>query len=234
MLSPFYQQHADHISISREQGCRFAKCVADDYNPLHDKDAKKFCVPGDLLFSLVLSRYGISEKMEFTFAGMVDENTKLNFPEGADEFDITSGEKVMLKVKREGKTSQCQTLTDSLIKNYVEFSGTTFPHVIIPLMGKQDVMINPARPMVIYESMLINLDTLDIHAPTLEFAEPSFEYTGKRGKITLRFNLLEDGKKVGSGEKHMLVSGIREYCQDTVDDLISFYNQRKETLKPVA
>ncbi|MGO2013251.1 DUF3581 family protein [Pseudoalteromonas sp.] len=232
MLSPFYQQHADHISISREQGCRFAKCVADDYNPLHDKDAKKFCVPGDLLFALVLNRYGISEKMEFTFAGMVDENTKLHFPEGGNEFDITSGEKVMLRVKREGENSQCQSLTDNLIKNYVEFSGTTFPHVIIPLMGKQEVMINPARPMVIYESMLINLDNLDIKAPTLEFAEPDFEHTGKRGKITLRFNLLENGVKVGSGEKHMLVSGIREYCQETVDDLITFYNQRKEILKP--
>ncbi|WP_404342904.1 DUF3581 domain-containing protein [Pseudoalteromonas mariniglutinosa] len=234
MLSPYYQQHADYISISREQGCRFAKCVADDYNPLHDKDAKKFCVPGDLLFSLVLSRYGISEKMEFTFAGMVDENSQLHFPEGENEFAITDGEKVMLKVKREGASSQCPALTENLIKNYVEFSGTTFPHVIIPLMGKQDVMINPARPMVIYESMLINLDNLDIEAPTLEFAEPDFEYTGKRGKITLRFNLLDNGKKVGSGEKHMLVSGIREYCQDTVDDLIAFYNERKEKLKPSA
>lgn len=232
MLSPYYQQHTDHITISREQGCRFAKCVADDYNPLHDKDAKKFCVPGDLLFSLVLNKYGISEKMEFTFAGMVDETCQLNFPEGGEEFSITDGEKVMLKVKREGKISKCTALTDSLIKNYVEFSGTTFPHVIIPLMGKQDVMINPARPMVIYESMLINLDNLDITAPSLEFAEPDFEYSGKRGKITLRFNLIENGAKVGSGEKHMLVSGIREYCQATVDDLIRFYNQRKETLKP--
>ena len=36
MLSPYYQQHADYVSISREQGCRFAKCVADDYNPPDD------------------------------------------------------------------------------------------------------------------------------------------------------------------------------------------------------
>jgi len=171
--------------------------------------------------------------MEFTFAGMVDENTKLNFPQGDDEFDVTNGDKVILKVKREGKTSKCPTLTNSLIKNYVEFSGAAFPHVIIPLMGKQDVMINPARPMVIYESMIINLDNIEIKAPTLEFAEPSFEYTGKRGKITLRFNLLENGEKVGFGEKHMVVSGIREYCQATVDDLIAFYNERKATLKPV-
>lgn len=234
MLSPYFQQHADYVSISREQGCRFAKCVADDYNPLHDKDAKKFCAPGDLLFSLVLDRYGISERMEFTFAGMVDENTKLSFPEEpGEEFDVTNADKVILKVKREGKTSQCPTLTNSLIKNYVEFSGAAFPHVIIPLMGKQSVMINPARPMIIYESMIINLENIDIKAPTLEFAEPSFEYTGKRGKITLRFNLLENGEKVGFGEKHMVVSGIREYCQDTVDDLIAFYNERKATLKPV-
>jgi hypothetical protein len=99
-------------------------------------------------------------------------------------------------------------------------------------MGKQEVMINPARPMIIYESMIINLNNIDIKSPTLEFAEPSFEYAGKRGKITLRFNLLENGEKVGFGEKHMVVSGIREYCQSTVDDLIAFYNERKATLKP--
>ena len=109
MLSPYYQQHADYVSISREQGSRFAKSVADDF-PLHDIDAKKFCVPGDLLFSLVLNQYGISEKMEFTFAGMVDETSQLTFPAGADEFAITDGEKIMLKVKREGAVSQCLNL----------------------------------------------------------------------------------------------------------------------------
>ena len=30
----------------------------------------------------------------------------------------------------------------------------------------------------------------------------------------------------------MLVSGIRDYCQNTVDDLIDHYNQRKTQLKP--
>ncbi|OUL57798.1 DUF3581 family protein [Pseudoalteromonas ulvae] len=232
MLSSYYQQSGDRITISREQGSSFAKRVADDFNPLHDVDAKKFCVPGDLLFSLILNKFGISEKMHFTFCGMVDETVELIMPQGADKFDLTDGEKVYLSVERSGETSTCSTLTDSLIKNYVEFSGTTFPHVIIPLMGKQDVMINPSRPMVIYESMSIDLNHLNIKAPTLEFADPQFELNGKRGKILLRFNLLENGELVGTGEKRMLVSGIREYCQATVDDLISFYNQRKETLKP--
>ncbi len=232
MLSSYYQQQDQGINISREQGSRFAKAMADDFNPLHDVDAKKFCVPGDLLFSLVLDHYGISENMHFTFSGMVDETVVLQFPEESDAFDITDGEKVYLSVQREGANSRCPELVQSIIKSYVEFSGTTFPHVIIPLMGEQDVMINPARPMVIYDSMSIHLDKLDIKAPSLEFADPEFTLSGKRGKIVLRFNLLENGEKVGFGEKHMLVSGIREYCQQTVDDLIAFYNGRKAALKP--
>lgn len=232
MLSSFYQQNGDKVTISREQGSRFAKLIADDFNPLHDADAKKFCVPGDLLFSLVLSKYGISKKMHFTFAGMVDENVTLTLPEAGEDFDLTDGDKVYLSVKREGDVSSCPVLTENLIKNYVEFSGTTFPHVIIPLMGEQEVMINPARPMVIYESMSVNFDELAIDELGLEFAEPKFELSGKRGKITLPFVFKDGDKVVGRGEKNMLVSGIREYCQNTVDDLITFYNQRKEVLKP--
>ncbi len=231
MLSPFYQESAQKISFSRDQGSNFAKSMADDFNPLHDTDAKKFCVPGDLLFSLVLQKYGISKKMHFTFSGMVNENVNLTFPEGAEQFDVTDGDKVYLTVKRSGDTSRCQALTQSLTKNYVEFSGTTFPHVIVPLMGEKDVMINPARPMVMYQSMSIDLDKLELTDPVLEFGEPEFEYEGKRGNITLRFNLLENGEIVGRGEKHMLVSGIKEYCPTAISELINIYNDRKKALK---
>ena len=230
MLSRCYQEQGEHVVITREQGSLFAKQVADDFNPLHDVDAKKFCVPGDLLFSLVLARYGVSENMQFSFVGMVDETSLLSFPTGGSEFDITSNDKVMMSVKREGEANLCPTLIDSLTKNYVEFSGTAFPHVIIPLMAQQGVMINPARPMVIYESMAIHLDDKSISQVELATDAPEFSYEGKRGKIILRFKLLSNGQQVGRGEKHMLVSGIREYCQDMVDDLITYYNNRKATL----
>jgi hypothetical protein len=230
MLTPYYQQEMDSVAISREQASQFAKQVADDFNPLHDVDAKKFCVPGDLLFSLVLERYGVSENMHFDFVGMVDETSRLQFPPLSDAFDITSEGKVMLSVKRDGERKQCESLTSSLIRNYVEFSGTTFPHVIIPLMAKQDVMINPARPMVIYESMSIQLDRLDIEEVSLQPAEPEFTFEGKRGKIVLRFNLFHGDEQVGQGEKHMVVAGVREYCQEAVDNLIEYYNERKATL----
>ncbi|MBQ4847007.1 DUF3581 family protein [Pseudoalteromonas sp. MMG005] len=230
MLSRFYQEQGEHVVITREQGSQFAKQIADDFNPLHDVDAKKFCVPGDLLFALVLQRYGISDNMHFSFLGMVDETSQLNFPQGNEEFDITSNDKVMMSVKRDGDANLCPSLIESLTKKYVEFSGTAFPHVIIPLMAQQNVMINPARPMVIYESMAIHLDDTNLEAIELESDTPEFSYEGKRGKIILRFKLLNDGKLVGRGEKHMLVSGIRAYCQETVDDLIAYYNNRKATL----
>ncbi|ALO41269.1 DUF3581 family protein [Pseudoalteromonas phenolica] len=230
MLTPYYQQDAEIVTITREQGSQFAKKIADDFNPLHDVDAKKFCVPGDLLFSLVLSRYGVSENMYFKFEGMVDETSQLQFPEAADEFAVTSNDKVMLSVKRDGETSQCPTLIESLTKNYVAFSGTTFPHMIVPVMGEKEVMINPARPMVIYESMAIHFDDINVKSVELETDTPEFEYEGKRGKIILKFNFISEGKKVGRGEKHMLVSGIKAYDQQAIDDLIAYYNERKATL----
>ncbi|MFY8274378.1 DUF3581 family protein [Pseudoalteromonas sp. SSDWG2] len=231
MLEQYYQDFGSHVCITREQGSRFAKAVADDFNPLHDVDAKKFCVPGDLLFSVVLDKYGINQEMRFTFASMVDEGVKLGMPEGAAQFDIKDGDKCYLSVERDGLNSKCKTLTNALIRNYVEFSGKAFPHVVIPLMSKQGVMINPARPMIIYESMSIHLDKIDVQAPELREAEHEFTFEGKRGKIILRFDLLENGEVIGRGEKHMLVSGIREYCQDTVDALISGYNDKKALLK---
>ena len=185
MLTPYYQQNAEFVTITREQGSQFAKKVADDFNPLHDADAKKCCVPGDLLFSLVLSRYGVSENMYFKFEGMVDETSQLQFPEAADEFAVTSNEKVMLSVKRDGKTSQCPTLIESLTKNYVAFSGTTFPHMIVPVMGEKEVMINPARPMVIYESMAIHFDDINVKLVELETDTPEFEYEVSAAKSFL-------------------------------------------------
>lgn len=231
MLEQFYQDFDSYVTFSREQGSRFAKSVADDFNPLHDVEAKKFCVPGDLLFSVVLDKYGISEKMHFSFTNMVDEGANLNMPQGLDEFEIKDGDKCYMRVQRSGDASQCKTLTDALIKNYVEFSGKAFPHVVIPLMAKQGVMINPARPMIIYESMSIHMHTLAVSAPQLRESEHEFSYEGKRGKIILRFDLLENGEVVGHGEKHMLVSGLREHCEETVDTLISDYLERKEMAK---
>ncbi len=113
------------ISFSRQQGSDFAKQIADDFNPLHDADAKRFCIPGDLLFSLVLERSGLSQNMGFTFSGMVTDGIELNFPETIiDSAYVTDDKsKEYMKIESSGKCTTDSQAINSLIRAYVEFSG---------------------------------------------------------------------------------------------------------------
>ncbi len=89
-IENFYTEKNARILISKQQASNFAKQIADDFNPIHDPDNKSFCVPGDLLFSLILNKYGLSQKMSFTFSGMVGDNVPLHFPQADnDAFSIT-------------------------------------------------------------------------------------------------------------------------------------------------
>ena len=66
-LAPYTSFSGKSVSFSRSQASRFAKQVADDFNPLHDVDAKRFCVPGDLLFAVLIQHLGLYPRMNFTF-----------------------------------------------------------------------------------------------------------------------------------------------------------------------
>jgi len=88
-------------------------------------------------------------------------------------------------------------------------------------------MIHPERPMVIYESMTIDLDRLDITHPVLQGDYNQLEINGKRGSVELAFHLEENGEIVGRGKKHMLLSGLREYDKDVVLSAIAIYNRSK-------
>ena len=226
----YFSQNDNGVRISSEQASHFAKHVADDFNPLHDPDAKRFCVPGDLLFALVLGKYGLSRQMQFVFSGMVGSDVMLQFPPSdAPELIIRdSDNREYLQVERSGETSRDPQLIENLTCRYVKFSGQTFPHILVPLMREQGVMINPDRPLVIYENMSIDLDRLDITDPMLELAEASLEVTGKRGNVQLRFNLTEGGVSVGRGHKKMVLSGLRSFDQGEIKKLIDLYAKRRQ------
>src|SRR5690554_6316705 len=83
-LDEFHSVTDGRIGISADQASHFAKRVAGDYNPIHNPDARRFCVPGDLLFSLVLRRFGLSQRMNFRFLSMVGADVPLNLEEHAD------------------------------------------------------------------------------------------------------------------------------------------------------
>ncbi|MEJ2529862.1 MAG: DUF3581 family protein, partial [Gammaproteobacteria bacterium] len=102
--------------------------------------------------------------------------------------------------------------------------------ILVPLMRDHNAMINPSRPMVIYESMEIDLDHLDISHPVLELTETTFEINGKKGRVKLGFCLKQDGAVVGSGIKFMSLRGLRPYEQQSIDQIVDSYMQRREQL----
>lgn len=221
----------DKISFTRQQGSDFAKQVADDFNPLHNIDAKRFCVPGDLLFSLIIAKSGLHKTMRFDFSGMVNDDIALTFPTQVnDKFDIKDdNDKTYLTVHAQGDKTLCPSLINSLTKAYVDFSGHTFPEILVNLMIEKNVMINPARPMVMYQCMEINLQRLDIESVTLKLAETSLSIEGKRGDAWLNFDLISNNEIVGQGKKHMLLSGLRPLCSDSVTAMVEQYKETKQS-----
>lgn len=225
LLAQFHTEDSGSILITPQQASRFAKEIAGDFNPIHDVDAKRFCVPGDLLFSLVLGKYGLSQRMDFRFAGMVGKGVKLQFPPAPEgKFDICDDAgKTYLHVERDGAVETDQAMIETFIRSYVAFSGQNFPHVLVPLMAAHKVMINTDRPLVIYESMSFNLDQLAFTDLSLEAKQASLEVDGKRGEVLLPFQLTSDGKSVGSGYKKLVLSGLRDYDQAKIDELVAAY-----------
>ena len=221
--------NSEKISFTRQQGSDFAKQVADDFNPLHNVEAKRFCVPGDLLFSIIIAKAGLHKDMSFNFSGMVNDNIALTFPTEINEsFDIVDdNNKTYLTVEASGEKTHCPSLINALTKAYVDFSGHTFPDILVKLMTEKGVMINPSRPMVMYQCMKINLERLDINTLSLKLAQTSLTIESKRGDAWLEFDLISEGEVVGHGKKHMLLSGLREYCQDSVDNMVAQYKESK-------
>ncbi|MCB1772091.1 MAG: DUF3581 domain-containing protein [Gammaproteobacteria bacterium] len=233
-LADYYTIDAAGLRISANQASDFAKTVAGDFNPLHDPDNRRFCVPGDLLFTAVLQHYGVSQRMQFRFAGMVGPDLVLQLQEAscdACELRDIAG-KTYLHVRRDGEVTRDSQLIERLARDYVAFSGHNFPHILVPLMRDQGVMINVDRPMVVYESMAFELERLDIPALELRLADSKLNVEGKRGEVLLTFEFL-DGKEVfGTGCKRLLLSGLRPYDQDSMDGLVTSYLASRDNYRP--
>ncbi|WP_394131494.1 DUF3581 domain-containing protein [Shewanella maritima] len=228
-LSPYYSKNQNIVRISAQQASDFAKRVASDFNPIHDVGAKRFCVPGDLLFALVLTEHGLSQNMQFNFEGMVGDSVELVIePTQADHFAIVdTNDKQYLNVERDGDICECDTQKAAFIKRYVAFSGHNFIHVLVPLMKQSDVMINPARPLVIYESMSFHLDDFDFTDIQLELVEQTLKVDGKRGDVTLKFELYAEDRLVGHGIKTLVLSGLRPIDDQKMLDMCAEYESRK-------
>ncbi|CAM3586091.1 hypothetical protein VA7868_04309 [Vibrio aerogenes CECT 7868] len=228
-LAPYFSTSQHQFQFTRQQASHFAKRIAGDFNPIHDEDNKRFCVPGDLLFAVLLKKEGISQRMSFNFSGMVNANTALKIEKKNDKESAVIDEngKEYLHMRREGEMTQNQELIQHLVTSYVQFSGMNFPYILVPLMQKEQVMINCERPLVIYESMDIDLEHLDLSRPEVELADTTFDVEGKRGAVELNFQFKNEGQLVGKGVKRMVVSGLRPYNQSSIDALIQKLDDHK-------
>jgi hypothetical protein len=233
-LSNFYSEtENEQVSVSADQGNNFAKFVADDFNPIHDTDSKRFCVPGDLLFAIALERYGLHETMSFKFRELIKADTPLSYPpndEFSADFDVVCDRsKPVLGIEYSGAISHHAEKTEQLIRNYVVFSGQNFPHILVPLMRQHNVMINPARPLVIYQSMSLEFNSLDFDNLHIELSGTELEVIGKRGNAQLHFSLNDGEKQIGTGLKRLVLSGLRQYEQASIDEMCERYSLSKST-----
>jgi hypothetical protein len=224
--------------VNAEQGNNFAKHVADDFNPIHDTESKRFCVPGDLLFAIALERYGLRESMSFRFQELIKADTALSYPEVegvSADFNVTCDRsKAVLGIEFNGEQSADAKKIEQLIRNYVIFSGQNFPHILVPLMQEHQVMINPARPLVIYQSMSLSFDSLGFDDVTIELSGTELEVIGKRGNAQLHFDLKDGDRKIGTGFKKLVLSGLREYQQASIDSMCEQYYASKAARSKVA
>ncbi|MBD1575692.1 MULTISPECIES: DUF3581 domain-containing protein [Vibrio] len=229
-LKPYVSTEGNTFEFTRDQASKFAKRVAGDFNPIHDEDSKRFCIPGDLLFAVLLQKKGISEKMSFRFSGMVADGVPLHIEETtANEIALLDDKgKEYLHMHHEGKVCNNDVFIEHVVTNYVQFSGRNFPHIMVPLMEEQQQMFNCKRPLVIYESMDIEFSRLDLTHPEVEFSGASFDVSGKRGIVTLNFAFKEQGEVVGRGVKRMIASGLKPFCSEELNYFVDIFNKRKE------
>jgi hypothetical protein len=226
-IDQYARFEGNYVSVGREQASAFAKGVAGDFNPIHDADSKKFCVPGDLLFTVVLHRYGVAKRMRFEFEGMVNDQTRLILPDepGESVALMDDAGKRYMSVLLSGDHCPPGPSVYALAEQYVQFSGQAFPHILVDLMKDNQVMINPARPLVIYRNMSIELERFGSESIQLDLTNAKLEIDGKKGHVTLEFTIHSDGNEIGHGTKRMVLSGLREYDQTQMDQVVENYSQ---------
>lgn len=213
------------------QANHFAKGVAGDFNPIHDIGAKRFCVPGDLLFAALLDRYGVYEQLHVDLMSLVNADVVVELPEtlAAHNEILDAQGRHLLSLDIAGDSTRDSNFVSSLVERYVQFSGKTFPDILVELMRENNAMINPARPLVIYKDMSLKLDTLTGDDLSLELDNATLDVDGKKGKACLQFVIRNGTDVVGRGEKNMLLSGLREFDESAMTEIVALYGKWKSS-----
>ena len=225
----FATPKGENLHITGEQASDFAKTVSNDFNPIHDPENKRFCVPGDLLFALAVENYGLSEKISVDFTGLVNADTHLIYPLTPNSPKTVTDDrgKQYLTFDESGNKRSFDKDVEKLVRAYVAFSGQNFPNILVPLMAESGVMINPSRPLIIYQSMTLQLTTLAFSSPSLFLSKTELNISEKRGNVYLYFDIFDGAKLIGEGKKQLILSGLKPFEKNKVDEMVGKYNELK-------
>lgn len=228
-LNEYFKLDDGTLSFEPARASEFAKQVAGDFNPLHNPSNKRFCVPGDLLFSVLLNQYGLNANFAVEFLGMVDGGTAVTMPTelGSEQRLCDTRDREVLVVSCSGEKTEDATFISELTEQYVRFSGKTFPDVLEPLMRDNNVMINPSRPLIIYQSMQLSLTALSGTNLNVELAGAELLVEGRKGTVQLAFTLKSGNERIGTGAKSMVLGGLRTYDAIAMQGAVDDYNALK-------
>jgi len=229
-IAQFVTQDGHSMQFSQQQASDFAKGVAGDFNPIHDVGAKRFCVPGDLLFAALLNRYGVYTQLHVDLMALVNADVLVKLPAELVAINeiLDEGKRHLLTINVSGDTTTESGFVSSLVEQYVKFSGKTFPDILVELMRDNQVMINPGRPLVIYKDMSLKLTSIKGENISLALDEATLNVEGKKGKASLRFVIKDNDQIIGHGEKNMLLSGLRQFDEQAMTDIVAQYTQWKQ------
>ena len=217
------------LTFTNEQGSRFAKKVAGDFNPIHDKDSRYFRVPGDLLFAFVVSQYGLATNTVVSFEKPVTANVALCIPNeinGYYSFN-DADEKQYITVDLEGDQLK-QSCARDLALQFIQFSGEKLLWVLVNLMKRENAMINTRRPLVVYKSICLNLEHDHFEDPHLEYHGATMKIEGKKGEVRLDFVVRAGEIEVGRGSKSLQLRGLRAFDQTAMDKFVDDYTDPVE------
>ena len=234
-ITQYFEQQEDTVSFTEQQASAFAKGIAGDFNPIHDPGTKRFCVPGDLLFCVLLHRYGVARHTAVQFSGMLDGNTRMCLPQEVmgHAYIKDTRDRDLLSLFLEGERSTEPQFVTALSQAYVRFSGQTFPDVLVPLMRGAEVMINPNRPLIIYKDMDIELTNAAKQSRgnkvSLGLSDTNISVNGRKGAVRLRFDIRDGNELIGRGEKNIVLGGLREYDDQTMQSTVVQYNKGRDS-----
>ncbi|HEY5715674.1 MAG TPA: DUF3581 family protein, partial [Psychromonas sp.] len=100
--------------------------------------------------------------------------------------------------------------------------------LLMPLMKKHNVMFNPARPLVMYNSMSFEFDNLSLDNPVnVKLADTYFEVEPKRANNFLHFDIADGERAIGRGIKKLVIAGLKPYEHDLITAFSDAYEARR-------